>query len=164
MSLYKQVYSQQYTGFDSDFLSRLMCKIELMVWWWRDSDRLKKPIKVDITEYRYVPLMTWFDLIYCVQRHFQQYFSYILANSFRGGRSRSTRSEPPTMGTQLVNFITCGSPRFICRPTALFCFARAVDVRELYIQKTADLLLQLSVDTFPRFVAIGFYFLSETLI
>jgi hypothetical protein len=33
-----------------------------------------------------------------------------------------------------------------------------------YIRKTADLLLQLWVSTFPRFVAIGFYFLSETLI
>jgi isocitrate dehydrogenase kinase/phosphatase len=39
-----------------------------------------------------------------------------------------------------------------------------LDVRELYIRKTADLPLQLCVDTFPRFVAIGFYFLSETLI
>jgi hypothetical protein len=38
------------------------------------------------------------------------------------------------------------------------------DVRELYIRKTADLLLQLWVSTFPRFVAIRFYFLSETLI
>ena len=27
---------------------------------------------------------------------------------FSGGRSRSTRREPPTMGKQLVNFITCG--------------------------------------------------------
>ena len=70
--------------------------------------------------------MILFNLIYCVQRHFQQYFSYIMANSFRGGRSRSTLREPPTMGKQLVNFITCGSPRFLCRPTALFCFARAV--------------------------------------
>ena len=38
------------------------------------------------------------------------------------------------------------------------------DVRELCIRETADLLLQLWVSTFPRFVAIGFYFLSETLI
>jgi hypothetical protein len=30
--------------------------------------------------------------------------------------------------------------------------------------KAADLPLQLLVDTFPRFVVIGFYFLSETLI
>ena len=38
------------------------------------------------------------------------------------------------------------------------------DVRELYIRKTVDLPLQLLVSTFPRFVAIRFYFLSETLI
>jgi hypothetical protein len=38
------------------------------------------------------------------------------------------------------------------------------DVRELYIRKIADFPLLLCVDTFPRFVAIGFYFLSETLI
>jgi hypothetical protein len=37
---------------------------------------------------------------------FQQYFSYIMVTSFSGGRSRSTRREPPTMGKQLVNFIT----------------------------------------------------------
>jgi hypothetical protein len=39
---------------------------------------------------------------------FQQYFSYIMATSFSVGRSRSTRWEPPTMGKQLVSFITCG--------------------------------------------------------
>jgi len=33
---------------------------------------------------------------------------YIVATSFSGGGSRSTRREPPTMGKQLVNFITCG--------------------------------------------------------
>jgi hypothetical protein len=36
------------------------------------------------------------------------------------------------------------------------------NVRAQYIRKTADLLLQLWVSTFPRFVAIRFYFLSET--
>ena len=40
--------------------------------------------------------------------HFQQYFGYIMATSFTGGRSQSTRIEPPTMGKQLGNFITCG--------------------------------------------------------
>jgi len=39
----------------------------------------------------------------------QQYFSYIMVTSFSGGRSRSTWREPPTMGKQLVNFITCES-------------------------------------------------------
>jgi hypothetical protein len=38
------------------------------------------------------------DLIFGVERHFQEYFSYIMATSFRGGRSRSTRREPPIMG------------------------------------------------------------------
>jgi len=40
--------------------------------------------------------------------HVQQYFSYIIATSFSGGRSRSTRKEPSTMGKQRANFITCG--------------------------------------------------------
>jgi hypothetical protein len=44
-----------------------------------------------------------YDLIYCVQRHFQQYFGYHMATSFSDGRSRR---EPPTMGKQLVNFIS----------------------------------------------------------
>jgi len=56
-----------------------------------------------------------FDLIYCVYRHFQQYFSYIMATSFSGGKSRSVRREPSTMSKQLVNFITCG-----CKSSAPF--------------------------------------------
>ena len=48
-------------------------------------------------------------------RYFQQYFSYIMATSFSGGRSRSTRWEPPTMDKQLVNFLTCG-----CESSASF--------------------------------------------
>jgi hypothetical protein len=31
-----------------------------------------------------------------------------MTTSFSGGRSQSTRREPPTMGKQLVNFIICG--------------------------------------------------------
>ena len=38
------------------------------------------------------------------------------------------------------------------------------DVRVLSIRKTVDLSLQPWFGTFPRFVAIKFYFLSETLI
>ena len=38
---------------------------------------------------------------------FNATFSYIMATSFSGGGSRSTRREPPTIGKQLVNFITC---------------------------------------------------------
>jgi hypothetical protein len=38
---------------------------------------------------------------------FQQYLSYIMATSFSGGGSRSTRKNLPTLDKQLVNFITC---------------------------------------------------------
>ena len=38
-----------------------------------------------------------------------------MATSFSSGRSRSTWREPPTMGKQLVNFITCG-----CESRTLF--------------------------------------------
>jgi hypothetical protein len=47
-----------------------------------------------------------------------------MAISLSGGRSRSTRREPPTMGKQLVNFITCG-----CEPSAPF-LARLYEVQE----------------------------------
>ena len=56
------------------------------------------------------------------------------------------------------------SPIFLYRPMAFFLLLEPWDVRELYIRKTADLPLQLLVGTFPRFVAIRFYFLSENLI
>jgi hypothetical protein len=49
------------------------------------------------------------DLIFGVLTPLSAIFSYIMAISFSGGRSRSTRREPPTMGKQLVNFITCES-------------------------------------------------------
>jgi len=68
----------------------------------------------------YLP-MDW--LIYCVYCHFQQYFSYIMATSFSGGRSRSIRREPRTMGKQLVNVITCG-----CESSApLFAYGKFED-------------------------------------
>ena len=49
-------------------------------------------------------LIDWF-LVFTAT--FQQYFSYMMATSFNGGRSQSSRREPPTMGKKLVNFITC---------------------------------------------------------
>ena len=50
---------------------------------------------------------------------FRQYFSYIMATSFSGG---GRRREPPTMGKELVNFITCG-----CESSApFFVFYKAV--------------------------------------
>jgi hypothetical protein len=57
---------------------------------------------------------TYYHSLIC-QHHFQQYFSYIMATSFSGGRSQSTRKAPSTMGKQLVNFITCG-----CESSASF--------------------------------------------
>jgi hypothetical protein len=50
----------------------------------------------------------FFLLNFGALRHFQQYFRYIMATSFSGGGSGSTRREPPTIGKQLVSFITCG--------------------------------------------------------
>ena len=52
-------------------------------------------------------LIFWGDFFGCLMP-FQQYFSYIMTTRFSGGRSPSTRREPPTMGKQRVNFITCG--------------------------------------------------------
>jgi hypothetical protein len=45
-----------------------------------------------------------------------------------------------------------------------FRLAVAVGRQRALHTTTADLPLQLLVGTFPHFVAIGFYFLSETLI
>jgi len=36
-----------------------------------------------------------------------------MATSFSGGRRRSTWRQPPTMGKELVNFITCGCKKKI---------------------------------------------------
>ena len=45
-------------------------------------------------------LIDWFLVFY---RHLQQYFSYIFATSFSGGRSRSTQIESPTMALKSKN-------------------------------------------------------------
>ena len=42
-------------------------------------------------------------LVYGVSRHFQQYFSYIVAVSFIGGGNQSTRRKPPTFRKSLSN-------------------------------------------------------------
>jgi hypothetical protein len=44
--------------------------------------------------------------IFGVQRHFQQYFSYIDAVSFIGGGNRHIRRKTPTCRKSLTNFIT----------------------------------------------------------
>jgi hypothetical protein len=48
-----------------------------------------------------------------------------MATSFSGGRSRSTRREPPTMGKQLVNFITCGCK--LSAPSAIWVVASTLN-------------------------------------
>jgi hypothetical protein len=49
-------------------------------------------------------------------------------------------------------------PIFCSKTRILLQVKNIIFVRELYIRKTADLLLQLLVGTFPHFVAIGFLF------
>jgi hypothetical protein len=47
-----------------------------------------------------------------VKRHFQQYFSYIVAVSFIGGWNRGPGKTPPTCRKSLINFIAkCCTPR-----------------------------------------------------
>ena len=52
----------------------------------------------------------WFELVcwlvYGVQRHFQKYFSYIVAVSFITGGNQSTRRKQPTCHKTLTNLIT----------------------------------------------------------
>jgi len=50
--------------------------------------------------------MDYKGVAYGIKRHFQQYFSYILAVSFIGGGNRSTRRKPTTCRKSLTNFIT----------------------------------------------------------
>ena len=61
---------------------------------------------------------------------FNATFSYIMATSFSGGRSRSIWREQPTTSKLLVNFITCecesSAPFFViyktgCEPTPYWC-------------------------------------------
>ena len=53
-------------------------------------------------------------VIVMVLRHFQQYFSYIVAVNFIGGENWSTRSKPPTCGSQwqtLSHNVVSSTPR-----------------------------------------------------
>ena len=70
----------------------------------------RKCLKTPRTQRLPIQVKFWIYLIFLFlvfQRHFQKYFSYIMVTSFSGRRSRSIRREPPTIGKQLVNFITC---------------------------------------------------------
>jgi hypothetical protein len=64
---------------------------------------IRQPVIINSTEFFVHDwLIDWLIVFWC---YFRQYFSYIMTTSFSGGGSRR---EPPTMGKQLVNFITCG--------------------------------------------------------
>ena len=52
------------------------------------------------------------------------------------------------------------SPRFLCRLTALIKLLVAVQRQSVLYTENSGFVLQLWVSTFPRFVAIGFDFLS----
>jgi hypothetical protein len=68
-----------------------------------------------------------------------------MATSFSGGGSRSTRREPPTMGRQLLNFITCD-----CKSSAPFFViykAHAVLVIGLYVELWIRRKLDLTTET-----------------
>ena len=58
--------------------------------------------KIEYTLIRYFSRL----LAYDVKCHFQQYFSDMVAISFIGGESPSTRRKPTTCRKSLTNFIT----------------------------------------------------------
>ena len=72
-----------------------------------DIDRLYKMVRIGL-QYcqrhsvinhcdKFIPHLGDLNDFWCFNAT-QQYFSYIMTTSFSGGRSRSTRREPPTMG------------------------------------------------------------------
>jgi hypothetical protein len=69
-----------------------------------------------------------------------------MAFSFSGGRRRSAWREPPTMGKQLVNFITCGcesSAPFLqfTKPTFDIFLDTFFNVKRIYIDSNTAILL-----------------------
>jgi hypothetical protein len=67
--------------------------------------------------------------IYLIWFELNAIFSYIMATSFSGGGSRSTRREPPTMGKQLVSFITSE-----CESSAPFLAQEALHAWGTYLR------------------------------
>ena len=55
-------------------------------------------------------------------------------------------------------------PRFLCRLAAFVDFLWPLDVGAPYMRRAADLPLRRWVGAFPRFVVVGFCFLSEALV
>ena len=85
----KQVSIYQYSLFRREYITRISQVQKLQY------SKLLTKVKIDLI---------WFLVFNAT---FSKHFSYILVISFSGGRSRSSRREPPNMGKQLANFITC---------------------------------------------------------
>jgi hypothetical protein len=65
------------------------------------------PSQVSINYFRRKTNQVRIDwLVNGILRHFQQYFSYIVAVSLSGRRNRSTRRKPPSCHKSLTHFIT----------------------------------------------------------
>ena len=69
---------------------------------------------IDSCKSYYIQPQQW-QIFYLDFWCFNATFSNIMATSFSGGGSQSTRREPPTLGKQLVNFMTCS-----CESSASF--------------------------------------------
>jgi hypothetical protein len=78
-----------------------------------DKEWIKRLIN-DAMTFKLNRLIDWFFV-------FNATFSNIMATRFSGGRSRSTRREPTTMGKQLVNLTTYGCET-MC---TLFCYLQS---------------------------------------
>ena len=74
-------------------------------------------------KYSWNQLNNWFDLLRLTS--LSAIFPLYHGDQFSDGGSRSTRREPPTMGKQLVNFITCdcksSAPFFVIYKAGLEC-------------------------------------------
>jgi hypothetical protein len=108
------------------------------------------------------------DLIFGVCRHFQQYFSYIMATSVSGGRSRR---EPPTMtchkhfpilSSFMTGFVTRVTRRVSLVEQELLTFPEHPSVPPVFsgVRATRSLVLcvqwaQLRWEMIVRFVDIG---------
>ena len=86
--------------------------------------------------------------------------------AFKGGSQnlplrRVGRGEiSPPSSSQRLTGMPLYSPRFLCRLMALIKLLVAVQRQSVLYTENSGFVLQLWVSTFPRFVAIGFYFLS----
>ena len=77
--------------------------IHQFYWWWKPEYPEKT---TDLSQVTDKELIKHLWLVYGVQRHLQQCFSYIVAVSFIGGGNRNTKRKPPSCRYSLPSFIT----------------------------------------------------------